>query len=134
MVLHRGGFNVVAKMPAFHKFHDPSSQSLKALSLNDSQLAHYLSYIDSIFTISEITFNNDVISIRKYLCPKIRMSAALWSTHVFIVATIKKPYKLNHIAVYGPVMYYSNDKFDDKRFRIAIAKAVFETWGIDLRK
>lgn len=122
------------KTPPFHKFHDKTSGSLNALILDDSQLANYLSYIDSIFTHSMVTYENDKISIRKYLCPKIRMTMSLWSTHIFIVATLKMPRKYKYIAVYGPVMYSTADKFDDKRYRIAIAKAIFENWGIDLRK
>lgn len=121
------------KLPPFHKFVDPTSNSRKALLLNASQLDQYIGFISTIFTNSHITLDNDQITIKKHICPKTRLTAVLWSAHIFIVATVKKPFPYPHIAVYGPLMFNSTDKIDDSLYKRILAKSVFENWGIDLR-
>ena len=122
------------KTPQFHKFYDRSSQSPKALLLDESQLTTYLFYIDSVFTNSNITFENDKVSIRKYVCPQMRYNAILWHTHVFIVATLKSDRKYKHIATYGSVMYKDGEKFDDTKFKAVLKESVFDNWGIQIKK
>lgn len=121
------------KIPSFHKFYDQEKGYIPRL-LDDTQLAEYLAYVDSPFTISKITYEDDKISIRKWICPKIRYNYIIWHTHVFIVATLKAADKYKHLAVYGPVMYLTDNSFDDSKYKKTLASAIFDYWGIELKK
>lgn len=104
--------------------------------MKESELALYLQYIDSPFTLSEIVFDNDKVVIRKYVAPKMRFSATTWTTGVMIVARLKKVDKVafEYIAVYSNVFWNTMDKFDDMHLRTLLIDGLWENWRLNVKK
>jgi hypothetical protein len=122
------------KSPPFHKFVDRGTKVRKALLLTDKDLMIYIEYMDSRFTDMVTVYDSEEVTIKKYVCPHMRLTAVMWHTYVLIVAFLKKDVKYRNLAVFGPVTLLTTKKIDDYHLRKLLFDAIAENWNITLTK